>query len=83
MKTRFKAPNGWVKTRQDEGEKTYKNKDGRTIVVSESWRGKPSYRVTWEIEKTSDFEDWKRKEFPMNEKGQNDLEKFITDVMNS
>ena len=79
----FKAPKGWRKTRQDEGEKTYKHKDGREIIVSESWRGTPSFEVKWEVEKSYNWEDWKRKKFPMTKEGTKEMEEFLTKLMSS
>ena len=79
----FKAPKGWRKTKQDEGEKTYKHKDGREIIVSDSMSGTPSFEVIWEIEKSYNWEDWKRKKFPMTKEGTKEMEEFLTKLMSS
>ena len=79
----FKAPKGWRKTKQDEGQKTYKHKDGREIIVSDSMVGTPSFEVIWEIEKSYNWEDWKTKKFPMNKEGTKKMEEFLTKLMSS
>ena len=79
----FKAPKGWRKTKQDEGEKTYKHKDGREIIVSDSMVGTPSFKIIWEIEKSYNWEDWKRKKFPMTKEGTKEMEEFLTKLMSS
>jgi len=76
----FKSPKGWSKSSQDAGEKTYKNIDGRIIIVSESHTGIPTMKVTWDVEKSDNWENWKKKEFPMNDT--DELDAFILQLMN-
>ena len=76
----FKASKGWRKIKQDEGEKTYKHKDGRQIIVSDSMVRTPYLvEVIWEIENSYNWEDWKRKKFSMTK----EMEEFLTKLMNN
>ena len=77
----FKAPKGWRKTKQDAGEKTYRHRDGREIIVSHSMSGSPFLEVIWEIEKSYNWEDWKIKRFPMTEEGTKEMQEFLTKLM--
>ena len=79
----FKSPKGWKRTQKDEGQSTYKNiSDNRVIIISESHPDK-SFIVTWEIEKSYNWEDWKTKQFPMTQKGKGEAEKFMLKLMNT
>lgn len=80
----FKASKGWRKTKQDEGEKTYKHKDGRQIIVSDSMVRTPYLvEVIWEIENSYNWEDWKRKKFSMTKEGTKEMKEFLTKLMNN